>query len=457
MRKLLSTFLVLSILALPFAGATVIRYLSPNLEFALRTFASQEELKGFILAGLKRGETNRLIGPSFGFDVTTGAGAMPQGVFGAAKESAPQVSADSTQYSTTNIQVAGVDEADIVKTDGKFIYSVSGTRFLIVEAFPAKTMRLVSETETNGTILGLFVRDDRLVVLEQSSSTYPRPLLEPSSPAKTPTIVPTPVPVESYGVYLRVYDISKREKPVQLREVFLDGSYVSSRLIGEWIYVVVSQPAIYWVEQRQEVVLPTMYVNGQAKGVPATEVRYANTSDVPSSYTIIVGVNVKTVSEEPKYQAVLTGYATAMFVSTSNIYLAMPKGSWWTAEGTTVIHRIAVDGSSIAAKASGEVRGRVLNQYSMDEYQNNFRIATTAAGGMIRGQNSSGNSVYVLSMDMKIIGRLENLAPGEQMYSARFMGDRCYLVTFKKVDPLFTIDLSNPQNPRVLGKLKIPG
>jgi uncharacterized secreted protein with C-terminal beta-propeller domain len=146
-----------------------------------------------------------------------------------------------------------------------------------------------------------------------------------------------------------------------------------------------------------------------------------------------------------------------MFVSTSNIYLAMPKGSWWTAEGTTVIHRIAVEGPSIVAKASGEVRGRVLNQYSMDEYQDNFRIATTAAGGTLKGQDSSANSVYILSMDMKIIGKLENLAPGEQMHSARFMGDRCYLVTFKKVDPLFTIDLSNPQNPRVLGKLKIPG
>ena len=459
MSKLLSTLVVLSILALPFAGAMVVRYFSPNPEIALRTFASQDELKGFILAGLKRGETNRLIGPSFGFDVTSGARAMPQGVLGAAKESSPQFSANSPEYSNTNIQVAGVDEADIVKTDGKFIYSVSGTRFLIVEAYSAKTMKLVSATEVNGTILGLFVRYDRLVVLEQSGSTYPRPLPAPSSSTpKTPILVPpTPDPVKSYGVYMRVYDISEREKPVQLREVFLDGSYVSSRLIGEWAYVVVSQPAIYWVEQRQEVVLPTMYVNGQVKGVPATEVRYANSSDIPSTYTIIVGVNIQIESEEPKYQAVLTGYATTMFVSTSNIYLAMPKGSWWIAEGSTVVHRIAVDGPSIVAKASGEVRGRVLNQYSMDEYQDSFRIATTTAGGAVRGQNASENNVYVLSMDMRTVGKIENLAPGEQMHSARFMGTRCYLVTFKKVDPLFTIDVSNPLDPRVLGKLKIPG
>ena len=427
---------------MPFAGAAVIRYVFLNSDIELRAFASQDELKNFILAGLKRGEINRLIGPSFGFDVTSGARALPQGVLGATKESVPE-------YSATNVQVAGVDEADIVKTDGRFIYIASGSRFLIVDAYPAKTMKLVSATRVNGTVLGLFINRDRLVIFEQSDSNYPKPL-----PAPSGTKMPTLVPVGSYGVYLRVFDVSNREKPVQLREVFLDGSYVSSRMIGDWAYAVVSQPAVYWIEQRQEVVLPTMYVNGQARAVPATDIRYANSSDIPSAYTIIVAVNTQTVEEVPKYQAVLTGYATAMFVSISNIYLAMPKGSWWMGEGSTVIHRIAVDGPNIVAKASGEVRGRVLNQYSMDEYEGIFRIATTTAA---RGQNASANNVYVLDMDMKTVGKLENLAQGEQIHSARFMGTRCYLVTFKKVDPLFTIDVSNPRDPRVLGKLKIPG
>ncbi len=110
-------------------------------------------------------------------------------------------------------------------------------------------------------------------------------------------------------------------------------------------------------------------------------------------------------------------------------------------------------------EASGEVPGRVLNQFSMDEYQGYFRIATTT-GYVARflSEATSANHVYVLdSKTLEIKGKLEKLAPGEEIYSARFMGTRCYLVTFKKVDPLFTIDLSNPAEPRVLGKLKIPG
>jgi len=442
MSKLLSTFILLSIFILPFTATAGIRYVLSNSENGLRAFASQDELRNFILAGLKRGEINRLILPSFGFDIAGGARALTQGVLGPTKES-------NTEYSATNVQVAGVDEADIVKTDGKFIYAASGSKFFIVDAYPANTMKLVSATRVNGTILGLFVNRDRLVVFEQSGSNYPLPLSTPSG-----TKMPTLVPVGSPGVNLRVFDLSNREKPVQLREIFLDGNYVSSRMIGDWAYAVVSQPAVYWIEQRQEVVPPRIYANGQLQVVPPTEVHYSKSSDIPSTYTIIVAVNTQTEVETPKYQIVLTGYATTMFVSGSNIYLIMPKGSWWMGEGSTIIYRIAVDGPNIIAESSGEVRGRVLNQYSMDEYEGNFRISTSTAG---TGQNLSANNVYILDMDMRIVGRLENLAQGEQIHSARFMGTRCYLVTFKKVDPLFTIDLGNPREPRVLGKLKIPG
>ncbi|HUS77778.1 MAG TPA: beta-propeller domain-containing protein, partial [Patescibacteria group bacterium] len=106
--------------------------------------------------------------------------------------------------------------------------------------------------------------------------------------------------------------------------------------------------------------------------------------------------------------------------------------------------------------ADGAVPGNVLNQFSMDEYDDHFRIATTA-GRVSRSGGDTSNNVYVLNSSLNIVGRLEDLAPGERIHSARFMGGRCYLVTFKKVDPLFTIDLNDPENPFVLGKLKIPG
>jgi uncharacterized secreted protein with C-terminal beta-propeller domain len=124
---------------------------------------------------------------------------------------------------------------------------------------------------------------------------------------------------------------------------------------------------------------------------------------------------------------------------------------------STIIHRISVENGEIEYQASGEVLGYVLNQFSMDEYNGYFRIATTS--GQVWGWNgaTSKNNVYILNSDLNIVGRLENLAPGENIHSARFMGDRGYLVTFKKIDPLFVLDLSNPSDPRVLGQLKVTG
>ncbi len=140
--------------------------------------------------------------------------------------------------------------------------------------------------------------------------------------------------------------------------------------------------------------------------------------------------------------------------------MAIPVYDYEASIETTHIVRIKIQGSTITSEASGKVPGRVLNQFSMDEYGDYFRIATTISGfsgDVILGQTTQSNNVYVLNMNLTIVGRLENLAPGESIYSARFMGSRCYLVTFKKVDPLFVIGLDDPTAPEVLGKLKIPG
>jgi len=128
-------------------------------------------------------------------------------------------------------------------------------------------------------------------------------------------------------------------------------------------------------------------------------------------------------------------------------------GHSWYGEDSEIT-KIGISGGSIVGRGNATVPGYVLNQFSMDEHDGYFRVATTSRSWR---SGAEGNNVYVLDENMETVGRLENLAPGEEIYSARFMGDRCYLVTFKKVDPLFTIDLSDPENPRVLGKLKIPG
>jgi uncharacterized secreted protein with C-terminal beta-propeller domain len=127
----------------------------------------------------------------------------------------------------------------------------------------------------------------------------------------------------------------------------------------------------------------------------------------------------------------------------------------------TVLHRIHIENGEISIAADGEVTGYVLNQFSMDEYEGYFRIATTSQMTSFPEKPSPilhlQNNVYILNMDLDIVGKLENIAPGENIHSARFMGDICYLVTFRKVDPLFVINLSDPHNPEILGELEITG
>ncbi|MDH5691333.1 MAG: beta-propeller domain-containing protein, partial [Candidatus Bathyarchaeota archaeon] len=150
----------------------------------------------------------------------------------------------------------------------------------------------------------------------------------------------------------------------------------------------------------------------------------------------------------PVYLTIMLGGTCNMYVSLSNIYVTY--GGW---NGNTTIYRIHVQGSNMTCEARGTVPGHERNQFSMDEYDDYFRIETTT---WTQSWTIETN-LYVLNMNLSVVGQLEGLAPGENFHSARFMGNRAYLVTFKKTDPLFVINLSQPTNPSVLGELHIPG
>jgi uncharacterized secreted protein with C-terminal beta-propeller domain len=347
-------------------------------------------------------------------------------------------------YSTTNIQVAGVDEADIVKTDGEYIYLVSGNKTIIVKAYPPEQAQVLSEIEVQGTVLGIFINGDRLVVFEEETPYYPYYDIRWGSAGETymPLIV-------SPKTSIKVYDISDRENPRLQRELSADGQYVSSRMIGDYAYVVINEP-VY--EQDDELNLPKVYSGGNETEIPATDIYYSDVSDYYYMYTTIMAINTQNDDQEPTYETILLGASSNVYVSLNNIYLTFPV--WGMGVGDfdkSSIYRIHIEGDKVEYVASGEVPGMVLNQFSMDEYDGYFRVATTTY------EPTQRNNVYVLNMALNITGSLENLAPGETIHSTRFMGDRGYLVTFKKTDPLFVIDLSNPQNPEVLGELKITG
>ncbi len=351
----------------------------------------------------------------------------------------------ASDYSTTNIQVAGVDEADIVKTDGVYIYLVSGNRTIIVKAYPPQQAQVLSEIELEGTVIGMFINGDRLVLFEEETPYYPYYDYYDMPAVREYDIMPYISPRTS----IKVYDVSDRENPRLQRELSADGQYVSSRMIGDYVYMVINEP-VY--EQDNELNLPMIYSGGNETEIPATDIYYSDVSDYYYMYTTIMAINTQNNAQEPTYETILLGASSNLYVSLNNIYLTFPV--WGSEVGDsqkTSIHRIHIEGDEIEFVASGEVPGMVLNQFSMDEYGDYFRVATTTREG------TSLNHIYVLDMALNITGSLTDLAPGETIYSARFMGERGYLVTFKQVDPLFVIDLKNPYDPEVLGYLKVTG
>ena len=335
-------------------------------------------------------------------------------------------------YSTTNIQVAGVDEADIVKNDGQYIYLVSGKSVVIVQAYPAEDAKILSRLDLNQTINGIFVENDRMVVFHTSSDIVPKALLDKLQPQNN-----------KVWTTIKIYDISDRAFPILKKEITVDGSYFTSRMIGDYVYAIVNQPVYIY---NGKVDLPTISFDNNIMDVPASSIYYINASDYYYAFVKILAMNIQNTAEEPDYETLLLGSLSSVYVSQKNIYITLPGTD------TTSIHKIGIEDNKIMYLANGTVPGRVLNQFSMDESNDYFRIATTKGWS-----TSATNNVYILNQQLSIVGKLEGLARGESIYSARFMGDRCYLVTFQKVDPLFVIDLKDPQNPQVLGKLKIPG
>jgi inhibitor of cysteine peptidase len=418
----------------------------PLAQNQLRKFSSYEELEAFV----KRNAEVSSFYPYTKGQVTFLTGAWDVSALAETSGAAPEL-----DYSTTNIQVEGVDEADIVKTDGEYLYLVSGNKVIIVKAYPPEEAQVLSEIELDQKPEGLFINGDRLVVLYQN---WPELVVRYEGETELP-ISEVSVP----QTYIKIYDVSDRESPVLKREVAVDGQYFGSRMIGDYLYAVVND-SVYGVND--EIKLPEICFGDRVKEIPATDIYYPDISDSSYAFTTIVAVNTQRDDQEPAYETILLGDTSSMYVSLNNIYItftewgpmtspALPE-LWATANDSekTTIHRIHIEDGKIEYNGSGEVPGRVLNQFSMDEYQGYFRIATTTGNTW---EATSQNNLYILDTNLEIVASLEGLAPGEQIYSARFMGDRCYLVTFQQIDPLFVIDLEDPYKPEVLGQLKITG
>jgi len=340
-----------------------------------------------------------------------------------------------TDYSTTNIQVEGVDEADVVKTDGEYVYIVRDHTVIIVKAYPLEEARIVHRLNVSQPVADIYVSGDKLVVFSYMPRFW-------SYDEASRAIVR-----DKERARVTVYDISDRTSPAKERDISVDGQYYNSRLIGEYLYFIITSSAYL---EDGEVVLPLIRDGKTWCAIQAEDIWYPNATRGWLDYYTITSVNIQDPESQMTSETFLLDGGTTLYVSLDNMYIVGQR--WWDDESE--ITKIGISGGSIVGRGNATVPGYVLNQFSMDEHDGYFRVATTSHNWR---SGAEGNNVYVLDENMKTVGQLEDLAPGEEIYSARFMGDRCYLVTFKKVDPLFTIDLSDPENPRVLGKLKIPG
>ena len=369
---------------------------------------------------------------------------------------------DSPQYSTTNVQVAGVDEADKVKSDGGFIYTMSGNSLCIIEAYPPEDMRLASRIELEDPLYPqeMFVNGDRLAVFGYSYEE------EPDLPAEEYEYYPG-----TQLSFIKIYDIADRDDPQLLNTIEHEGSYVTSRMIDENVYVVLTTwpPYTFYEDDdpRPEEIIP-VYRTASGDEEPGalepacgwSEVEYFEPG-VCSSFLSILSLSLQDGGSSVEKREI-AGNAECVYASPEHLYVTACDYMVYALEESgeedtisTSIHKFRFDDAAVSYLASSEVPGTVLNQFSMDESDGYFRIATTGYGSS--GSFEPTNNVYVLDPALNISGRLEGLAPGETIYSARFMGKRAYLVTFEQIDPFFVIDLSNPSDPKVLGELKIPG
>ena len=375
-------------------------------------------------------------------------------------------------HSGTNIQVEGVQEADVIKTDGRYIYLVSTENLLIVQAedgqarivsrIPLRSEEPIGGTVFTGQIQELYIADDRLVLIRQSYEET-----EPAAGGGMGTVAGDCI---RYGgaslTEALFYDVSDRAHPRLTATLGQRGSYLSSRMVGNYLYIASSYyPYGKRDAEKPGTFVPSLLADGALSPIPAGSV-YVPDAPASAQYLVITGADAANPSRHVSSQAMLDGGGT-LYAGLDSLYIAASHsaaipGGW---ETITRLTRFSTEKGVVRRRAAGQVEGRILNQFSMDEYGGYFRIVTTCdrwqeytngkpAAGF---QAKEGNNLFVLDAGLKTVGKIEKLAPGERIYSVRFDGETGYFVTFRQVDPLFTVSLRDPAAPAVQSQLKIPG
>lgn len=362
----------------------------------------------------------------------------------------------SNDYSTTNIQVENVDEADIIKNDGKYLYSLSDNDVIITNSEDPENISVASKiTVSQGTPVDLMLYNNKLVIISDyyiSANSYRYN--------------------NTNNTIVDVYDIQDKTTPERVKTYTLYEPYYTSRCINNKLYVISSGKLRKDYNNKDDIA--TYYYEDNNKiDIKLKDIKYLK--DIKTNnQTLISTLDLDNPTENINLQSYLIDISNA-YVSQNNIYLLnqsykysndyTPLSAIFGFKGilglsdysssssdsdtsTTIYKFNILDNGSIKYSAKAKETGKTINQFSLDEYNGNLRVAL---------YNTNGSKVVVFNDNLEKIGQTSYLAKGENMYSSRFFGNKAYLVTYRTVDPLYVIDLSEPTTPKVLGELKIPG
>ncbi len=380
--------------------------------------------------------------------LSSGGAERESGVKDTAVSSAEDMKSADSSYSETNVRQEGVDEGDIVKTDGRYLYVLkeNGKQISIVDT--KGSLKKVGEIKAE--------KDRRIqefyLSSEENKLVYIAGIYETKTPVQEETT--KEIYDEDY-IFLGneegmkekteavTCDIKDPKKPEKLGNVTQSGSYSSSRMAGGYLYLFSNYNVGNQIDGHQ----PRTFI----PMVNDSLIREKDISLPPfkcgSMYEVVTAVSIQKPSETADSKAIFTD-GGELYVSNENIYYYETK---WNDKGEaekTVIRRIGYKDGKLTSAVQGSIKGYINDSFSIDEYKGNLRIVATVG---------DTNSVYVLNEKLKTIGSIKKLAKDERVYSARFFGDTGYFVTFRETDPLFSVDLSDPYKPKILGKLKIPG
>lgn len=366
-------------------------------------------------------------------------------------------------HSSTNNQVEGIDEGDIVQTDGDYLYSVSESRVVISDIRDPENMKLASVVKFDGETYPekLFLSDGTLAVISSRFS-----LMETDDEAEMESFMPY-----SGLTVVSLYDVSSPDNPKLIREFGNEGSFNNARLSNGVLHYVSNVFPNYWILEEQPDIELRPRLFDSNKNEEFEPLSYEDLTILPGtmegSYSVITSLNLETPASNEISTKGFLGGNEQLYMSEQSLYLT--ASAFETAEGEfgdtslwvpqqadTEIFKFGLDGIAVEFVASARVRGSLLNQFSMDEFDGHFRLATTE-GAAWEPASEPKNHLFILDGQLEQVGSVEDLAPSERIYSVRFMGSRAYMVTFRETDPLFAIDVSDPAAPEVLGELKIPG